>query len=71
MVVILTQLVSLVLLRFTNGSQTHWMVYMCGYDVTCSFCAITDNIWSLSQLADSVNIEQLMMMVVLTSPACI
>ena len=24
--------VLLVLLRFTNGSQSHWMVYMCGYD---------------------------------------
>ena len=41
--------VLLVLLRFTNGSQSHWMVYMCGYDVTRSFCAITGNFWPLSQ----------------------
>ena len=41
--------VLLVLLRFTNGSQSHWMVYMCGYDVTHSFCAITDNFCPLSQ----------------------
>ena len=46
--------VLLVLLRFTNGSQSHWTVDMCGYDVTRSFCAITGNFWPLSLVNESV-----------------